>query len=162
MIGVGYEGRRDTEYPLADGFGDFCVSILLPREHGDAECASAIADFFDTAEQQGAASQLELISGSEDADLYWVTIDPAAVGAVEIGEQDRPLIFLEFGVQPADPFVVELYRVHFLAANRDGGLKIAKDPPSFKPFKNAESDSGHTKMLYWQDSRGLGSGIQSV
>jgi hypothetical protein len=39
-----------------------------------------------------------LISGFEDADLYWVTIDPAAVGAVEIGEQDRPLIFLEFGV----------------------------------------------------------------
>lgn len=94
--------------------------------------------------------------------MHRVTIDPATVGAVEIREQDRSLIFLEFGVQSADPFVVELYRVHFLAANRDGGLKIAKDPPSFKPFKNAESDSGHTKMLYWQDSRGLGSDIQSV
>ncbi len=147
VIDVGYELRRDIEYPLTDGFGNACINVALSWEHGDAQCSRTVPDFVDTSKQQSAASQLELISGSEDTDLHWMTIDAAAVGAVEICEQDRSLIFLEFGVQATDPFVIQLYSVHFLTTDRDGGLEVAKDPPPFKPFKNAESDHCHTEKL---------------
>ncbi len=54
-------------------------------------------------------------------------VNPRAVGAFQIGEDQFFLVFLDFDVEAADPFVVELNRIAFLATYCDRRIQVSKD-----------------------------------
>jgi hypothetical protein len=65
-----------------------------------------------------------------------MTIDTAAVGAVQVREDHLALVFLQLGMQPADAFIVQLNIVVLFATDGDRSFQVAKQAAAFQPFEN--------------------------
>ena len=76
-----------------------------------------------------------MIAGSENSELNRVSVHAAAVGTVQIGEDDLAMILLKFGMQSTDSLIIQLNIVHFLTTDRDRRLQIAIDLASFETFE---------------------------
>ena len=83
---------------------------------------------------------------AEDPQLDVLAVDLGAVGALQIGDHDLVLIGLDFDVESADPLVVELDRVAFLAADGDGRRQFFEDAAAIGPVQDAQSNLGHKRQ----------------
>ena len=124
----------------------------------DAEAACAVRDLFSGAEQQRAAAQLQVVTGTHHVQLHRVPIDSAAVCAVQVCEDDVAMIFLQLGVQATDAFVIQLHIVDFLTPDRDRWLQVAVNPTSLKTLQDRQCDERHImlRLLFW---RGTGNPV---
>ena len=64
-----------------------------------------------------------------------MSVDPCAVGAFQVGEDQLPAVFLNLRMEAADTLVIQADAVFVLAANRDGRVQLAKNQAAFEPFK---------------------------
>jgi len=92
-------------------------------------------DFFRTAEEEEATPNGDLIANLKDAHLDRMAVDPSAVGALQIGEDNLAAVLLNLRVKAADPFVIQADRIIILAAERDRSWKIAKHQSALEAFE---------------------------
>ncbi len=73
------------------------------------------------------------ITISQDPKLAILSIDPRPVGAIQVGQNQDIVIFLNFHMKSADALVVQLNRISFFAAMVMGGRMSAKTLPLSAP-----------------------------
>ena len=98
---------------------------------GDAVAAQLfqpVRDLIARAEQQHRSPQRNHVAEPQDAQLRVFAVDAGAVGALQVGEHQLALVFLDLEVEAADPLVVELDRVAFLAADGDRAVRFRRTP----------------------------------
>ena len=86
--------------------------------------------------QQNTAPDLQMITRLQDSQMNRVSVDTTAVCTVQIRQDHLATVFLNFGVNPTDAFIVQLNRVVVFTANGDRGLKTRIDAASLQSFKN--------------------------
>jgi hypothetical protein len=57
------------------------------------------------------------------------------------------VILLEFGMQAAYSFIIQLHIVDLFATDRDGWLEIPKYMASLQSFQNSQSHESHAKTI---------------
>ncbi len=77
-----------------------------------------------------------MIASPKNSQLDRMSVHTTAVRAVQVGENDLTMIFLQLGVQPTDTFIVQLNHVVFFTANRDRRFDISKDSSSFQALQH--------------------------
>ena len=123
-----------------DGWSGLLLFPVLLR-------SEVIGDFCWAAEDEQAASDGELVAGFEHSELDRSSVDSCSVGAVEVGEDNSAAIFLDLGVEAADPFVVELDSVVVFSADRDRSFDRLEDFASFESFEDLDRNVSHRLPL---------------
>src|SRR5262249_17615835 len=95
------------------------------------------------AEQEQGAAQTDAVAGAEPADLHDVAVDPGAVGALQVGEDDLGVVALDLGVVAANALVVETEQVALFPANGHRGAQVAEDAALVNPFQYLKGDRRH-------------------
>src|SRR5262249_6399369 len=78
-------------------------------------------------EQHGPADR-HLVPRTQPSNLYRSPVDPSAIGAIEIGQDDVAFLGLDLGVITAHSLIVEPERITFLPTDRHRDGQVAKDP----------------------------------
>ena len=120
---------------LAGKFGK--VKIALPTD------VVEVGDLIARAEQEHGSAERNDIAEAEDAKLGVLAVDAGAVGALQVGEHELALIFLDFEMEAADALVVELDGVAFLAADGDGRLKLLEHLAAVGAVEHTEGNASH-------------------
>ena len=74
-------------------------------------------------------------------------IDPRAVGALQISQDDSLAIFLHLGMKAADALVIELDGVLVLPPNGDWRFHVAINATSLKTFEDLHGNERHRYLL---------------
>lgn len=72
-----------------------------------------------------------------------VAVDLGAVRAIEIGEHDLVLVFLDLEMEATDALVGELDVIPLLAADGDRGGNVLVKPSTVSAVQDANGDDGH-------------------
>src|SRR5208283_6146319 len=91
------------------------------------------------AEQEHRTADADPVPGPQPPDLHRVAVDPGAVGAFQVGQDDVAVVMLDLGVKAANPFIVEPEQVALLAADRQGDGQLAEDAALVDSLEHLES-----------------------
>src|SRR5260370_36352093 len=86
----------------------------------------------------------EAIAEAQSPNLHHVPVDPRAVGAFQVGQDEIASVLLHLGVKAADPLVIEPQVVAFLTADRERKRKILENPALVHAVQdlNSNRDTG--------------------
>ena len=104
-------------------------------------------DLLVAANQQHRPTQRDQVTRLQHAHLHRMPVDLGSVGAVEIGENQPAVVFLDLQVKPADPLVIQLDRIVLFATDGERGRQPGKNTPALVTFKNPDCDFGHSVEL---------------
>ena len=65
-----------------------------------------------------------------------LAVDLGAVGALQVGQDQLALVFLDLQVEAADPLVVELDGIAFLPAHGQRRGNLVEGPPAISAIQN--------------------------
>jgi hypothetical protein len=122
------------------------ATLVTPFGLCDATC-----DFFPGAKQQHGPTNRDHISHSEDSQLDILTVDFGPVGTLQIGQDQLFMVLLDFQVEPADAFVVQLDGVAFLTADRDRSGQIGEHAAAVRAIQNTQRDATHENRSMKED-----------
>src|SRR5262249_49693146 len=108
-----------------------------------AELIQPADDLILRAVEEHTAADRDHVAEAKNPQLNIFAVDPRAVGAFEIGEHQLAAVLLNLDVVTADPLVVELHDVTFLAADRDGRGQMVVDPSAVCAVQNSQRYVSH-------------------
>ena len=94
-------------------------------------------DLLSRAVQEQAPSNGDDIAKPQNAQLDVLPIYARAIGAFQVGEHELTHVFLNLDMEAADPFIVKLNGIAFLAADRDGRWQHFIDAAPIGPVQNS-------------------------
>ncbi len=133
--------RRIKDFKLV-GVDRQNPAFLLIRLPGP----DSILNLLGTSVQKQAAADRYLIADPQDVHLNRMSVDPRAVRAFQVGQNDTAAVFLDFGVKAAHPFIVQLNSIVFFATDRDRRLNVAQDTPTFHSLQYLKCEHGHVRL----------------
>ena len=69
-----------------------------------------------------------------------LAIDLGAIGALQVGEDQFAVVFLDLEVEATDPLVVELNGIAFLPADRQRRGNVSEVPPPIGAIQNPQGN----------------------
>ena len=114
---------------------------MTPSERSTpAERSQPPGNLLARAEYQQRSAQGDHVARAEHPNLHALAVDLRAVGALQVGQHDLVLVFLDLQVEAADPFVVELEGVAFLAADGKRRGHVGEDSPPVGAVQYSQRD----------------------
>ena len=107
-----------------------------PRHVRIAQFGQPLGNFGPRADDNHCAAHGNHVARPNQTEMNALTVDLGAVGALQVGKHQFALVLLDLEMEAADPLVVELDEIAFLAADGQRRGNIIEVPPAIGAVQN--------------------------
>ena len=112
------------------------VQLHGPRHVRAAQLGQPLGNLFARPDHNHRAAHGNHVARPDEAEMDALAVDLGAVGALQVGKDQLAVVFLDLQMEAADPLVVELDGIAFLAADGQRRGNVVEVPPAIGAVQN--------------------------